>query len=93
MTGIEHVFYRHGPGSGFSNTSKFAAGTSLKDVSSYVDSALRYGKVTPNGPGGYVVEYNIGKIIGVDVSGKPTSTLKINVRDGETRPSPNENAP
>lgn len=82
MTGIEHVFYRHGPDSGFSNTSKFAAGTSLKDVSNYVDSALRYGKVSPNGPGGYVVEYNVGKIIGVDVSGKPTSTLKVNVRDG-----------
>lgn len=47
-----------------------------------MDSALRYGKVTPNGPGGYVVEYNVGKIIGVDGSGKPTSTLKINVRDG-----------
>ncbi|MGX5728772.1 DUF637 domain-containing protein [Metapseudomonas otitidis] len=82
MTGIEHVFYRHGPDSGFSNTSKFAAGTSLKDISKYVDSALRYGKVTPNGPGGYVVEYNVGKIIGVDVSGKATSTLKVNVRDG-----------
>lgn len=26
MTGVEHVFYRHGPGSGFSNVSKFSQG-------------------------------------------------------------------
>ncbi|PQP00753.1 hypothetical protein C5612_22710, partial [Pseudomonas frederiksbergensis] len=82
MTGIEHVFYRHGPDSGFANVSKFSQGTSVKDVSSYVDNALRYGKVAPNGPGGHVIEYNAGKVIGTNVSGAPTSTIKINVRDG-----------
>ncbi|UFH49284.1 hypothetical protein [Pseudomonas sp. KNUC1026] len=82
MTGIEHVFYRHGPDSGFVNIGKFSEGTSIKDVSNYVDSALRYGKVTPNGPGGYIVEYNAGKVIGTNISGAPTSTIKINVRDG-----------
>ncbi|WP_426428363.1 hypothetical protein [Pseudomonas palmensis] len=82
MTGIEHVFYRHGPDSGFANVSKFSQGTSVKDVSSYVDNALKYGKVTPNGPGGHVIEYNAGKVIGTNVSGAPTSTIKINVRDG-----------
>ena len=82
MTGIEHVFYRHGPDSGFSNVSKFSQGTSLKDVSSYVDSALRYGKVSPNGPGGYVIEYNAGKVIGTNSAGAPSSTIKVNVRDG-----------
>ncbi|WP_235593077.1 DUF637 domain-containing protein, partial [Pseudomonas fluorescens] len=82
MTGIEHLFYRHGPDSGFANVSKFSQGTSVKDVSSYVDNALRYGKVTPNGPGGHVIEYNAGKVIGTNVSGAPTSTIKINVRDG-----------
>lgn len=82
MTGIEHVFYRHGPDSGFSNVNKFSQGTSLKDVSNYVDSALRYGKVSPNGPGGYVIEYNAGKVIGTNSSGVPTSTIKVNVRGG-----------
>jgi filamentous hemagglutinin len=76
MTGIEHVFYRHGPDSGFANVSKFSQGTSVKDVSSYVDNALRYGKVTPNGPGGHVIEYDTGKVIGTNVSGAPTSTIK-----------------
>lgn len=85
MTGSEYVFYRHGPDSGFANVSKFSQGTSVKDVSSYVDDALRYGKVTPNGPGGHVIEYNAGKVIGTNVSGAPTSTIKINVRDGVIR--------
>jgi hypothetical protein len=82
MTGIEHVFYRHGPDSGFADVSKFSQGTSVKNISSYVDSALRYGNVTPNGPSGHVIEYNTGKVIGTSVSGAPTSTIKINVRDG-----------
>ncbi|SDX79307.1 hypothetical protein SAMN05444514_1533, partial [Pseudomonas syringae] len=82
MTGIEHVFYRHGPDSGFANVSKFSQGTSVKDVSSYVDNALRYGKITPNGPGGHIIEYSAGKVIGTSVSGTPTSTIKVNVRGG-----------
>ncbi len=82
MSGIEHVFYRHGPDSGFSGVGKFSQGTSVKDVSSYVDNALRYGKVTPNGADGHIVEYNTGKIIGSDISGAPTSVIKINVRKG-----------
>ena len=82
MSGVEHVFYRHGPDSGFSNVSKFSRGTSLKDVASYVDSALRYGKISPNGPGGYVIEYNVGKVIGTTAAGIPTSTIKVNVRGG-----------
>lgn len=82
MTGIEHVFYRHGADSGFAGISKFAEGTSLRDVSSYVDSALRYGKVTPNGPGGFVVEYDLRKVIGTNDSGVATTNIKINVRNG-----------
>lgn len=82
MTGIEHVFYRHGAESGFAGVSKFAEGTSLRDVSSYVDSALRYGKVTPNGPGGFVVEYDLRKVIGTNDSGVETTNIKINVRNG-----------
>lgn len=30
----------------------------------------------------YSFEYNAGKVIGTNVSGAPTSTIKINVRDG-----------
>lgn len=33
MTGGEHVFYLHEPGSGFVSFSKFSQGASVKDVS------------------------------------------------------------
>ena len=82
MTGVEHVFYRHGPNTGFPNVSKFAEGTNLKDVSNYVDTALRYGKVTPNGPGGYAVKYDLGKVIGTDQYGNAVKSIHVNVRDG-----------
>lgn len=54
----------------------------LRDVSSCVDSALRYGKVTPNGPDGFVVEYDLRKVIGTNDSGVATTNIKINVRNG-----------
>ncbi len=41
MTGIEHIMYRHGYNSGWQNVSKFAQGTSARDVAGYVDSALK----------------------------------------------------
>ena len=44
--------------------------------------SLRYGRVTPNDPGGHVIEYNAGKVIGTKISGAPTSAIKINVRGG-----------
>ena len=59
MTGIEHVMYRHGPSSGFAQISRFAKGTRIRDVSQYVDSALRSVKIKPNGPGGYEIDYDL----------------------------------
>jgi hypothetical protein len=40
MTGIEHIMYRHGFNSGFSNVSRFAQGTRVRDISNYVDAAF-----------------------------------------------------
>lgn len=82
MTGIEHVMYRHGPNSGFSNVSRFAEGTRMGDISRYVDSALRSGTVTGNGLGAYTVEYNFGRTIGTDVAGNAASSIRVHVRDG-----------
>lgn len=45
-------------------------------------SPISLSPISHNGPGGYVVEYNVGRLIGVDKAGSPSSTLKINVRDG-----------
>lgn len=82
MTGIEHVMYRHGPNSGFSNVSRFAEGTRMGDISRYVDSALRSGTVENTGRGAYTVEYNLGRTIGTDVAGNAASSIRVHVKDG-----------
>lgn len=82
MYGIEHVMYRHGADSGFSDVSRFSDGTSMRDVSTYVDAALRYGRVTYDGRGGATVEYDISRIIGTDIEGSSTSRIRVHVRDG-----------
>jgi RHS repeat-associated protein len=81
MTGMEHVFYRHSAESGFSNVSRYAGGTTARNVAGYVDEALRLGKVTPSG-NSFMVEHDMGRIIGTDVVGKAASSIRVFVRDG-----------
>lgn len=85
MTSIEHIMYRHGSNSGFSNVSRFSQGTGMRDISNYVDSALRHGTVIPTGPGAYTVEYSIGRVIGTNVAGNPASNIRVIVQDGVIR--------
>ncbi|WP_157278219.1 filamentous hemagglutinin N-terminal domain-containing protein [Methyloversatilis thermotolerans] len=82
MTGIEHIMYRHGPDSGFSNVSRFADGTRMMDISRYVDSALRSGTVIDEGKGAYTVEYDLNRIIGTNIAGKPASRIRVHIRHG-----------
>jgi RHS repeat-associated protein len=85
MTSIEHVMYRHGFKSGFSNVSRFAEGTRIRDISNYVDSALRYGSVRPLGSGSYAVEYSVGRVIGTNIAGDAASSIRVIVQDGIIR--------
>lgn len=82
MTGIEHINYRHAYNSGFSNVSRFAKGTSARDIASMVDDALRYGKVTPNGTNGYAIVRDLGRTVGTDQAGNAVTGIKVYVRDG-----------
>jgi hypothetical protein len=79
MTGPEHINYRHGFDSGFPNVSKFAEGTSVRQIDSMVDSALRYGEVAQNGSS---IIRDFGKVIGTDRAGNAVSGLQVWVRDG-----------
>lgn len=82
MTGMEHIMYRHSAGSGFANVSRYAQGTTARNVVGYVDDALRYGTVTPNGAGAYMVEHNLGRVIGTNIAGDAASSIRVFVRDG-----------
>lgn len=47
MTAIEHINYRHAFESGASNVSRFAEGTSAREIKSLVDQASRYERSRP----------------------------------------------
>lgn len=77
MSTIEHVNYRHAYGSGFSGVSRYAEGTSVRDIKGYVDYVLRNGSATDRGMIG-----DVGRTIGTDPAGNPVTGLEIIVRDG-----------
>ena len=78
MSPIEHIFYRHGPNSGFSNVGRFASGTRAKNVASMVDEAIKKGKMTFNasGKGGAIV-HDFGHQIGTHMDGSIASRIQI----------------
>jgi hypothetical protein len=82
MTGIEHIMYRHSASSGFANVSRFAPGTTARNIVGYVDEALRYGTVTQTGPGAFTVEHALGRTIGTNIAGEAASSIRVLVRDG-----------
>jgi hypothetical protein len=82
MSAIEHINYRHAFNSGFSNVSRYAEGTSVQEIRSFADEALRYGTISPNGQNGFLVEYNLGKLIGLNQQGGPATGVRMFIRDG-----------
>ena len=82
ISGIEHINYRHAFDSGFDNVSPFAQGTSVRQIQGYIDDALRYGTVTPNGSSGYRIVYDTASTLGTDVAGNAVSGVQVYVRDG-----------
>jgi hypothetical protein len=85
MTAIEHINYRHAFESGFSNVSRFAEGTTARDIQSFVDQASRYGNVTAQGANGFKLEYNLGQSIGTSQAGAEASGIRIFIRDGQVQ--------
>ncbi len=58
-------------------------GTSVRQIQGYVDDAVRYGTVTPNGSSAYRIVYDAGPTtLGFDVAGDPVSGVQVYVRDG-----------
>lgn len=82
MTAMEHINYRHAFDSGFTNVSRFAEETSVRDIKGFVDQAMRYGDVTPQGLTGFKIEYNLGSAIGTNQAGGAATGLRIFIRDG-----------
>jgi hypothetical protein len=85
MTAIEHINYRHAFESGFSDVSRFAEGTSVRDIQSFVDQASRYGNVAAQGANGFRFEYNLGRTIGTGQAGEAASGVRVFIRNGQVQ--------
>jgi hypothetical protein len=46
--GLEHIVYRHWATSGFENTSKFAPGTTGRELKQMINEAVENGTARPN---------------------------------------------
>ena len=78
MYAIEHIMHRHGANSGFTNVSRFAEGTGARQIQSFVDDALRYGRQTAPG----TFEYNFGRAIGTNQGGGVATGIRVHIRNG-----------
>lgn len=78
MSPIEHVFYRHGPNSGFQNVGKFVDGTNVSDLARMEDEAISFGKTTFNadGKGGSII-YDFRRKIGTHRTGSDANRLQL----------------
>ncbi|MBN1186713.1 MAG: RHS domain-containing protein, partial [Bacteroidales bacterium] len=82
MNTMEHIWYRHSPNSGFENVSRYAQGTTVRNIMGYVDNALRYGDVTQTGTNAFMIEYNLSMTIGSNIAGDAASSIRVFVRNG-----------
>jgi len=85
MNTIEHIMYRHAANSGFAGVSRYAPGTTARQIMGYVDEALRYGLATTTGPGTISVVHNFGRALGTNIAGLPSGTLQVWIRNGIIR--------
>ncbi len=85
MNTIEHIMYRHAANSGFAGVSRYAPGTTARQIMGYVDEALRYGQATTTGPGTISVIHNFGRALGTNIAGLPSRTLQVWIRNGVIR--------
>jgi hypothetical protein len=59
--------------------SRFSEGTSVRNIKSYVDAALRH--ADPAGDVG-TIKYDVGRVIGTDQAGNAVTGIRVHVRDG-----------
>ncbi len=82
MTALEHINYRHAHDSGFADVSRYSKGTSAKQISDYVDEALRSPRSVISDDHSSV-RYDTRRVIGTDQGGRSVTGIQIYIRDGK----------
>jgi hypothetical protein len=79
MTDMDHIWKTHGPGADIPGKGEFAPGTSQEDVQDMIDRAQESAKPepNPNGEGGEVYDYDVGRTIGTTGRGALTSKIRV----------------
>ncbi len=77
--GLEHIVYRHWATSGFDKVGKFAPGSTARSVRQMVEDTARNGAMRSNTAGrpGTIFEHDLGRTIGTNGAGDPTSRLRV----------------
>jgi len=73
--GLDHIVYNHWWSSGIADKSRFAIDIGLRQLKALIDAAA--GPITRVEGNSYVLERNVGRIIGTDAVGNPTSWLRV----------------
>ncbi|MFU8803792.1 MAG: polymorphic toxin-type HINT domain-containing protein [Bradymonadaceae bacterium] len=77
MSAIEHIIYRHGADSGWTNVGRFNEGTNARGVKSLVDEAATHGRLSFEGNGRGTIDHNFGRQIGTHSDGSPATKLRV----------------
>ena len=80
MAPIEHIFYRHGPNSGFQNVGRFAEGTRARDIVRMVDEAAAKGKWTWS-KGRASIVHDFLEAIGTHLDGSTATRLQVHLNE------------
>lgn len=81
MTALEHIMYRHGPSSGFSNVGRFSQGTTARQIVDMVEEAAERGRWVFNKQGRATIVHDFGRIIGTHQNGSPATRLKVHLNE------------
>lgn len=76
---IGHILVRHGANSAAQSAGKFALGTTRSQLKNMILTTVQRGISRANtaGRAGSIVEYNFGRIIGVNANGRLTSKVRV----------------
>jgi hypothetical protein len=65
------------------NRSRFGHGITEALLRDHVDEVARRGRIDPDEPG--TITCDLGRVIGTDVEGQPSTTIRVHVRGGVVR--------
>jgi hypothetical protein len=77
MYGLTHIVLKHWATSGFETTSKFLAGTGIKELQGLISEALTYAVAPEFKRNAWELTVNVGRVIGTSPAGDLATSLRL----------------